>query len=126
MLDLLMRQWMKMQNTRRILQKGILKRHRQISHDVAYMWNLKHGTNELLYKTEIRVQMKKTNLWLPGGKRQGGITWEAGTDIHTLLYIKLITVKDLGLPRWYSGKESACQGRRCKRCRFNPWVKKIP
>ena len=25
-----------------------------------------------------------------------------------------------------SGKEPACQYRRCKRCRFNPWVGKIP
>ena len=25
----------------------------------------------------------------------------------------------MGLPRWLSGKESACQ---CRRCRFNPWV----
>ena len=31
-----------------------------------------------------------------------------------------------GLPRWLSGKESACQCRRCKRCRFDPWVGKIP
>ena len=29
----------------------------------------------------------------------------------------------LGLPRWHRGKESTCQ---CKRCGFNPWVKKIP
>ena len=29
------------------------------------------------------------------------------------------------LPRWRSGKESACQCRRCKRRRFNPWVGKI-
>ena len=28
-----------------------------------------------------------------------------------------------GLPWWLSGKESTCQ---CKRCRFNPWVRKIP
>ena len=28
-----------------------------------------------------------------------------------------------GLPRWLSGKESACQ---CRRCRFDPWVRKIP
>ena len=27
------------------------------------------------------------------------------------------------LPRWHSGKESACQ---CRRHRFNPWVWKIP
>ena len=26
------------------------------------------------------------------------------------------------LPRWLSGKESACQ---CKRCRFNPWVRRV-
>ena len=31
------------------------------------------------------------------------------------------------LPRWnYSGKESACQCRRCKRQEFYPWVGKIP
>ena len=29
----------------------------------------------------------------------------------------------VGLPRWLSGKEFTCQGRRC---RFNPWVRKIP
>jgi len=28
-------------------------RQRQISYDTAYMWNLKNGTNELIYKTEI-------------------------------------------------------------------------
>ena len=27
------------------------------------------------------------------------------------------------LPWWLSGKESACQ---CRRCGFNPWVRKIP
>ena len=31
-----------------------------------------------------------------------------------------------GLLRWHSGKESACQGRRCKRGQFDPWVKKVP
>ena len=30
------------------------------------------------------------------------------------------------IPRWCSGKESACQCRKCKRCRFNLWVRKIP
>ena len=31
-----------------------------------------------------------------------------------------------GLPRWYSGKESAYQRRRRKRHRFDPWVGKVP
>ena len=29
----------------------------------------------------------------------------------------------LGIPRWHSGKESACQ---CRRLGFDPWVRKIP
>ena len=31
-----------------------------------------------------------------------------------------------GLPRWRSGKESAFQCRRRRRCVFHPWVGKIP
>ena len=30
------------------------------------------------------------------------------------------------LPRWFSSKESACQSWRHRRCRFSPWVRKIP
>ena len=30
------------------------------------------------------------------------------------------------LPRWLSGKESACQCRRCRSLRFDPWIRKIP
>ena len=32
----------------------------------------------------------------------------------------------IGLPRWHSRKEFACQCRRHKRCGFNPLVRKIP
>ena len=31
-----------------------------------------------------------------------------------------------GPPKWLSGKESACQCRRHRRCRFGPWVRKMP
>ena len=31
-----------------------------------------------------------------------------------------------GLPRWFGGKEPACQCKRLKRYKFNPWVRKIP
>ena len=30
------------------------------------------------------------------------------------------------LPQWLSSKESACQCRTHRRCRFDPWVRKIP
>ena len=30
---------------------------RQIAYDITYMWNLKNGTRELIYKTEIESQI---------------------------------------------------------------------
>ena len=40
--------------------------------------------------------------------------------------ISLLTCIFIGFSRWLSGKEPACQCRRCKRCGFNPWVGKRP
>ena len=34
--------------------------------------------------------------------------------------------KNMGFPGGASGKEPSCQCRRCRRPRFNPWVRKIP
>ena len=30
------------------------------------------------------------------------------------------------LPKWFSGKESACHCSRCRRLGFDPWVGKVP
>ena len=49
---------------------------RQISCGVAYVWNLKCDTNELIYQTEID--------WLP--KAGEGINQEFSINIYTLLY----------------------------------------
>ena len=65
---------------------------------IAYMWNLKkYDKNELIYKTETDSQTQRTNLLLPGGRVgvRGGIDWEFGIDVSTLLYLKWITNKDL-------------------------------
>ena len=32
----------------------------------------------------------------------------------------------LAVFRWLSGKESACQFRRCRGLQFEPWIRKIP
>ena len=45
------------------------------------------ATNELIYKIEIELQMYKTNLRLPGGKREGEDKlgdWD--WHIHTTMY----------------------------------------
>ena len=44
------------------------------------------------------------------------------TLIATIIFIPFVTWL-MELPRWLSGKESAC---RCRRHGFNPWVRKIP
>ena len=41
-------------------------------------------------------------------------------------YLKCVVVHLYGLPRWHSGKESACKCGRHKRCGFNPWIRKTP
>ena len=35
------------------------------------MWNLKYGTNDCIYKTEIDSQTERTDLWLPKGSVGG-------------------------------------------------------
>ena len=46
------------------------------------------------------------------------------THTHIYFYIYMYThTHTYGLPRWFSGKEPACQ---CTRHGLNPWVRKIP
>ena len=47
---------------------------------------------------------------------------EVGAARHKVLNLR----KTLGFPGGISGKEPACQFRRHKRHRFDPWVGKIP
>ena len=41
------------------------------------------ASNELIYKTEIELQMQKTNLKSPGGDG-GGVNWKTGIETYTL------------------------------------------
>ena len=42
------------------------------------------------------------------------------------VYDLICAIYQLGFPGDSSGKEPTCQCRRCKRCGFTPWVRKIP
>ena len=56
-----------------------------------YMISLICGkeTNELIYKTEMDLQISKTNLWLPKRKHRGlgGINQKPGMNTHIHYYI---------------------------------------
>jgi len=58
------------------------------------MWNLKKKVQMNFFQKRERVTDVENNLMVNKGKR-GGINWETGIDIYTLLYIKQITNKDL-------------------------------
>ena len=51
------------------------------------MWNLIFfkDANELIYKTEVDLQIWKTNLWLPKGK-QGNKSGAQDEHTHTTIY----------------------------------------
>ena len=50
--------------------------------------------------------------------------WSKNTAYGSVFFVSFIGWPRL--PRGCSGKESACKCRRHKRCRFDPWVGKIP
>ena len=52
--------------------------------------------------------------------------WNQGFWVFQLCFSFSNFFGYLGFPRWLSGKESACQYRSHRRCRFIPWVGKIP
>ena len=65
-----------------------LDRERHISYDITSMWNLKKkkdGTNEPIYKTEIRVTHVENKLMVTGGKgsrdKSGDLDWHIYTTI---------------------------------------------
>ena len=47
------------------------EREGQIPYGITYMWNLKYGTNEPMYKTETDSQTWRIDLWLPRGRGEG-------------------------------------------------------
>ena len=46
------------------------ERERQILYDITYMWNLKYGTNEHIYKTEMDSQTRDLLVAKGGGVRR--------------------------------------------------------
>ena len=50
------------------------------------MWNLKNGTNELIYKTEIESQIQKTNMVPREEKEEGAILGDQDWKIHSTIY----------------------------------------
>ena len=62
------------------------------------------------------------------GKRTGlGAAGKPNPRAKMTVYLFIVClIYRMGFPHGASGKESACQCRRHRRCRFDPWIGKIP
>ena len=65
-------------------------RNRQISYDITNMWNLKKQKRyrQIFYKTGVTDLENKHYYQVI---RRGGMNWDIGTNIYTLICIKYIT-----------------------------------
>ena len=52
---------------------------------------MKNGIDDFICKAEIETKTLRTNIWTLRDEGDGGMDWEIGIDIYTLLCIKLIT-----------------------------------
>ena len=60
-----------------------------ISYDITYMWNLKKWCKWTYLPNRNRVTDVENRLMVTRGERGGGgINWEIGIDVDTLLYIQ--------------------------------------
>ena len=69
-----------------------------------------------------RRKWQPTPVFLPGESRDGGAWWTAVSGVTQ----SQTQLKRFSSSSSSSGKEPPCQCRKCKRCRLNPWVWKIP
>ena len=47
----------------------------------------KIGIDDLIYKAKTEAQTQRTNVRIPRGKGRGGMNWQIGIDIYTLLIL---------------------------------------
>ena len=94
------------------------------------MWKLPVSTFLLMWPTDFKIQSLFCFIvhfegHSPSQKKIFSFSYLYNTCVHA---IQLWTINSelIGLPRWYSVKESVCQCRRHKRNGFDPWVGKSP
>ena len=86
----------------------------------------------LIREDPRRRKWQSTLVLLPGkshGQRSlvGYSPWgRKESDTTEQLHFTSVQSSTRGCPCGASGKESACQSRRCKRHKLNPWIGKIP
>ena len=71
------------------------------------------------FATNLKVEISYFLLWIAFNTEEGKMQGFCNAHRISMLGPML----GIGIPRWHSGKESACQ---CRRCRFDSWVREDP
>ena len=72
------------------------ERERQVSYDIAYMWNLKYDTNQSIYETEPGTQCIENRFVVAKSVRgKSGLDWEFWINRCKLVYMEWINSKVL-------------------------------
>ena len=86
----------------RLIQSEISKKEKNKYRILMHICGIqKNGTDEPVCRAEIETEMQRTNVWTPRwekwgvGGGGGGMNWEIGIDIYTLICMKQITNKNL-------------------------------
>ena len=77
--------WMDLET---VIQSEVRERERQISYNIAYMWNLEKWYRCTHLQSRNRVTDVENKLMITKGGKGRGMNWEIGIDIDTLFYIK--------------------------------------
>ena len=72
--------------------------------------------------TDTQLKSREVSVWSSSIAYLLTAAPSHGLDPHLFSHLYF----EIGLPRWFSGKEPACQRRSLWSCGFSPWVRKIP
>ena len=82
-----------------VIQSEVSQKEKNKYHILMHICGIqKNSIDELVCKAEIETQMQRTNVWTPreeSGGGVGGMNWDIGIDISTLICIKQVNNKDL-------------------------------
>ena len=78
-----------------ILSEVSQEKERQIPY-ITYMWNLKYGRDEHIYRTETDSDMDSRLVVVKGGGEREAVDWEFEINLCKLLYLKWISNEVLG------------------------------
>ena len=70
-----------------ILSEVKSERERQVPYVITYMWNLKYGTKDPIYKTEIDHRHGEQTCGCQGGGRRKWDAWRFGISRSKLLHL---------------------------------------